>query len=441
MKHILLIGAGKSASVLIDYLQHIIIQKNWYFTIADADIVTLQKKIGNIENIHPLALDIKDELARKKIIAKADIVISLLPPQLHFLVAKDCLVLSKNLLTASYIDESIRSLEKDIRSKNLFFLGEMGLDPGIDHMSAVELIRDIKSKGGTIQSFRSHCGGLIAPENDTNTWHYKISWNPRNIVTSGSAGALYKKQKEVVQVPYQQIFSSGGKIDFPSLGSLSYYPNRDSISYISLYGLEETNDFIRTTIRYPDFCSGWQKLIEAGLCSDERQFDTDRFTISEFLQKGFAENNIPVDNPILKSQLEELGWNDNRKLRKGICSHATVLQYLLETKLALQPDDKDMILMLHEIDYSINGEPYTLTSSLLVKGEDGIKTAMAKTVGLPLGISAVLVLEEKIKLSGLYIPILPEIYEPVLKELKTFGIAFQTEETALRQAQGDINKH
>ncbi|MBX9732456.1 MAG: saccharopine dehydrogenase NADP-binding domain-containing protein [Chitinophagaceae bacterium] len=429
MKHILLIGAGKSATVLIDYLQDIVIQKNWYCTIADANTIILEKKIGSAKNMRALALDITDEIARKNIISKVDIVISLLPPHLHFLVAKDCLALSKNLLTASYIDESIKALEKDIQEKKLFFLGEMGLDPGIDHMSAMELIHDIKAKGGTIQSFRSHCGGLIAPESDTNAWHYKISWNPRNIVTAGAAGAVYRWNKEVVHVPYQQIFSSAERIDFPSLGSLSYYANRDSLSYIPLYGLEETVDFIRTTLRYPDFCSGWQKIIEAKLCSDEWQFDTDQFTISEFLQKGFAENNIAVDNLILKSQLEELGWNDNRKLHKGICSHATVLQYLLETKLALQQHDKDMIVMLHELDYTINGEAHTVTSSLLVKGEDALKTAMAKTVGLPLGIAAVLVLEEKIKLTGLHIPILPEIYKPVLKELKEYGVEFKEEQS------------
>jgi saccharopine dehydrogenase-like NADP-dependent oxidoreductase len=429
MKHILLIGAGKSATVLIDYLKQIVAQKNWQCTIADANKKSIEEKIGTSKNVAALALDILDDFTRKEAIEKADIVISLLPPHLHFLVAKDCIIYKKNLLTASYIDEKIKGLEKDIQHNGLLFLGEMGLDPGIDHMSAMELIHDIKNKGGKISSFRSHCGGLIAPESDTNAWHYKISWNPRNIVTAGAAGAIYRSNNQVVQISYAQIFSSGELIDFPNLPPLAYYPNRDSLSYIPLYTLEEATEFIRTTLRYPDFCTGWQKIVEAGLCSDENMFDTDQFSISEFLQQAFAKKNIAIHNLLLQKQLEELGWNDSTKLNRGIISYAAVLQHLLEIKLALVPTDKDMIVMLHEIEYQLNQEKHRITSSLSVKGDNALHTAMAKTVGLPLGIAAVLILEEKITLTGLHIPILLEIYEPVLEELKKEGIEFQTAES------------
>jgi len=426
MKHILLIGAGKSATVLIDYLQQIVAEKNWLCTIADANKTVIEEKIKPTKHVQALGLDMLDDLARKKAIEKADIVISLLPPNLHFLVAKDCITYKKNLLTASYIDEGIKGLQNAIHENGLLFLGEMGLDPGIDHMSAMELIHEIKNKGGKITSFHSHCGGLIAPESDTNAWHYKISWNPRNIVTAGAAGAIYKSNNQVVQIPYEAIFSSGELIHFPNLPPLAYYPNRDSLSYIPLYKLEEATDFMRTTLRYADFCTGWQKIIDAGLCSDEKMFDTNNDSISHFLQHAFVANNIHINNPVLQQQLNELGWNDATTLNKGIISYAAVLQNILEIKLALAPADKDMIVMLHEIAYQLNEEKHRITSSLMVKGDNALHTAMAKTVGLPLGIAAVLILEGKIKLTGLHIPILPEIYVPVLAELKKEGIVFQT---------------
>jgi saccharopine dehydrogenase-like NADP-dependent oxidoreductase len=262
MKTILLFGAGKSATVLIDYLLENAIAENWKTFIVDADLKLAQSKIGNSQRATAISFDINDGDERGKQIRHADVVISMLPPALHFLVAKDCLKHSKHLLTASYVDEDIRSLQADIRNKNLLFLCEMGLDPGIDHMSAMRMIDDIRAKGAHITSFKSHCGGLVAPESDDNPWHYKISWNSRNVIMAGKAGAHYIENAEEKKLSYEELFTADRLVDIPGIGWLSWYPNRDSLSYTSLYGLEDTKTFIRTTLRHPDFMYGWKNILD-----------------------------------------------------------------------------------------------------------------------------------------------------------------------------------
>jgi saccharopine dehydrogenase (NADP+, L-glutamate forming) len=422
---ILVFGAGKSATVLIKYLGNITAQKNWICTVADQDLNTLNNKIKGYSNLRAAALSIEDEAARQGLIKAADIVISLLPPGLHFLVAKDCVLLKKNLLTASYLDHQIKSLEKDIQEAGLLFIGEMGLDPGIDHMSAMQIIHDIQSNGGQISSFKSHCGGLIAPESDNNPWHYKISWNPRNIVTAGKAGAIYQQDGKVVTKNYEQIFEDCAQLNIPQVGSLAYYPNRDSLSYIPLYQLETAQTFIRTTLRYANFCLGWNKIVQAGLTSDEELIDTNGLSFAQFFQDHLNKYQVELNTPELMEQFNFLGLNDPTLINKGTLSTAQILQSILEAKWKLQEGDKDLIVMLHELEYSMNNQQYALQSTLVVKGDDELHTAMAKTVGLPLGIAAVLILENKIDLKGLHIPIIKEIFEPVLAELIKEGIAFK----------------
>lgn len=422
---ILVFGAGKSATVLIKYLGGITAQKNWICTVADQDLNTLNNKIKGYSNLRAASLSIEDEAARQGLIKAADIVISLLPPGLHFLVAKDCVLLKKNLLTASYLDPQIKSLEKDIQEARLLFIGEMGLDPGIDHMSAMQIIHDIQSNGGQISSFKSHCGGLIAPESDNNPWHYKISWNPRNIVTAGKAGAIYQQDGKVVTKNYEQIFEDCAQLNIPQVGSLAYYPNRDSLSYIPLYQLETAQTFIRTTLRYANFCLGWNKIVQAELTSDEELIDTNGLSFAQFFQDHLNKYQVELNTPELMEQFNFLGLNDPTLINKGILSTAQILQAILEAKWKLQEGDKDLIVMLHELEYSMNNQQYALQSALVVKGDDELHTAMAKTVGLPLGIAAVLILENKIAIKGLHIPIIKEIYEPVLAELIKEGIAFK----------------
>ena len=497
MKKILLFGAGKSATVLIDYLLENAVKEGWELTLVDADLQLAQSKIGDSSFGIPLSFDIRNDTERKKNIEQSDIVISLLPPALHYIVAQTCVELKKDLLTASYVDDQIKNLQSKIEDNSLLFLCEMGLDPGIDHMSAMRMIDDIHSKNGHITSFQSHCGGLVAPESDDNPWRYKISWNPRSVVLAGKSGAHYKESGQEKRLHYEELFTPDRVIEIPELGYLSWYPNRDSLSYAALYDLEEAETFIRTTLRYPDFMYGWRNIIELKMTDETPKYETDKKALYEVFKEhmdknGFGEwleekltdrfsqtkemlsnlvklmevekeakegdleipeefmsvdekgniTEIGLDevknraasflahkmheaNLTLK-QLFFLGLDDRETIvNKGFCSAADVLQFALEKKLALRADDKDMIVMMHEIKFAVGSQKSAISSLLIVKGENNIRTAMAKTVGLPLGISAKLILNGTIRLKGLHIPTKKEVYEPVLKELEEYGIRFE----------------
>ena len=419
MKTILLFGAGKSATVLIDYLIAESAANNWKFIIADANKEQILTKTNNSPFAEAVQVDINNDKQRSAIIEKAHVVISMMPPALHFLVAKDCVEYRKHLLTASYLDNKMKSLQDEINDRKLLFLCEMGLDPGIDHMSAMKIIDEIKKEGGKITSFKSHCGGLVAPESDNNPWHYKISWNPRNVVLAGQAGAEYKTANEMVHKDYKELFSGCDEVNFDGLGNLAVYPNRDSLSYMPVYKLQDAATFVRTTLRYPSFCIGWDAIIKAGLANDTDAIETDGLSFAKW-----SAAILPYVNELNNDLLQFLGLFDETLVPQSAKNSADVLQYLLETKLAMQPTDKDMIVMLHEIEYELNNIVTKIESSLVVKGDNSLRTAMAKTVGLPLGIAAKLILEGTLKLTGLHIPTGKEIYEPVLKELEKFGVVF-----------------
>ena len=499
MKNILLFGAGKSATVLIDYLLKNAATENWKIVVVDADIKLAESKTKNSPHAFIVSFDINDETERNKYISNADIVISLLPPALHILVAKSCIEKNKNLLTASYIDKEIEKLRPEIEKRQLLFLCEMGLDPGIDHMSAMKMIDEIRSAGGEIKSFHSHCGGLVAPESDDNPWHYKISWNPKSVVLAGKSGAHFLENNIEKHLPYEELFDNERWVDVPGLGTLGWYPNRDSVSYAKLYNLQNAGTFIRTTLRHPDFMYGWKNVVDLKLTDETPQYKTnnkslydifkehmDKYGFSEWLQQKLTERfsqtkdlmenlmklaeaeqeaemegeKIPdsfltadENGNLEKVQIDEvknkaaaflahkmqesnltlkqlfyLGLDDKETIiSKGVCSAAEVLQFAIEKKLALKPGDKDMIVMMHEIKYEVRSTMYDVRSSLVVKGEDSLRTAMAKTVGLPLGIAAKNILNGNIKLTGLHIPVAKEIYEPVLKELEEYDVKFKEE--------------
>ncbi|MBD0366697.1 MAG: saccharopine dehydrogenase NADP-binding domain-containing protein, partial [Flavisolibacter sp.] len=290
MRNILLFGAGKSATVLIEYLLQEAQKEKWNVTVADANLSLAQEKTGTSKKGKARRVDIQNKEERRKYIEEADIVISLLPPTLHYLVALDCLEFGKNLLTASYVDEQMNSLRSQIEEKKLLFLCEMGLDPGIDHMSALKMIHTIKAEGGTITSFYSHCGGLLAPESDDNPWHYKISWNPKNIVLAGKSGATFKKEGKEVYLQYEELFDDKRYVIVPELEPLCWYPNRDSASYASLYGLGNCPTFIRTTLRHPDFMYGWKNIIELKLTDETVQYETDGKTLMSFFKEHMDRN-------------------------------------------------------------------------------------------------------------------------------------------------------
>ncbi len=436
MNTITLFGVGKSASVLIDYLTDFARTGFCKICIVDADQLSLDKKVAkNIQNLVSKAIDIENSEERKAVIAESTVVISLLPPTLHFLIAKDCIAYKKHLFTASYIDENIKSLSADIESANILFLCEMGLDPGIDHMSAMEIIEKIKGEGGEIASFKSHCGGLISPESDTNPWHYKISWNPRNIVMAGSNGAIYKKDNAIIEEQFPDQFLNCNEISIDGIGQYAYYANRNSLPYIETYKLENCKTFIRTTLRHPDFCKAWYALIaEYNFIDDIATYTTDDILISAFIKNNLSKN---IDNQLLEYNCNELNFNNlfeflgilnsNAMLQAGTYTPADILQILIEKAFYLEDSDKDMVIMVHEFEYTINELSYYLKSTLVVKGENKVKSAMAKTVGLPLGIAAKLLLQNQLKLRGLHIPTNKEIYQPILKELLQYDIRFKEE--------------
>lgn len=504
MRKILLFGAGKSATVLIDYLLKNALTENWTLTVVDANLALAQSKIGNALGGIAVAFDTTNAEERKKYIQEANIVISLLPPSLHSLVAKDCLEYRKNLLTASYVDDAIQALEEEIETAGLLFLCEMGLDPGIDHMSAKKMIDAIHQENGKVSSFYSHCGGLVAPQSDDNPWRYKISWNPRNVVLAGKAGATFKKEGKVTTLPYAKLFAEKRFVDIPGLAPLCWYPNRDSLSYISIYNLQESPTFIRTTLRHPDFIYGWRNIIELKLTDEDELYDTNGKTLMDFfkehmeragfgnwlqtkMQEQFQWSKKVLEDLVNLVELEKkakntsdksmdefmvvnekgslesldldevkthaaasvsdklheakltlkqlffLGMDDDKTfINKGTCTAADVLQFALEKKLPLLPGDRDMVVMLHEIEYEQNDQQFKRTSFLVLEGEDDHHTAMAKTVGLPLGIAARLILNGQITAKGLHIPVTPEIYVPVLSELAKQGVQFKEEETLIK---------
>lgn len=429
MKDILILGAGKSASVLIEYMIEESAFNDWHVHVADVNPDTAANKTRGSERASAYGINLENADQLSQLVQLADIVISMLPPSMHTMVARSCLFHKKHFVNASYLTPEIFELDKEARSAGLSFICEMGLDPGIDHMSAMEIIHEIKAQGGEITSFKSHCGGLISPESDNNPWHYKISWNPRNIVMAGKDGATYLENNEVTHTSYIELFDPERKVQIPGVGDYAWYPNRDSLTYIEKYDLKEAATFVRTTLRHPDFCLGWKKIIDCKLTDESIKYDTSGMDIRSFIDTHFERHQIPpIDNKslseIVAKQFKWFGLDSSEKIDRGQCSAADILQWIVEKKLGLQPEDKDMIIMMHEIEYILNGEIKNRRSHLVVKGTDNIHTAMAKTVGLPLAFAARNILNGNIRRRGVFIPIYPDIYEQILEDLNKYSIGF-----------------
>lgn len=424
MRNILILGAGKSTTVLINTLLKDAQVNDWMVHVADGDPEAAAFKIDGHVRGKAYPLNISETESWHALIHASDLVISMLPPSYHVVIAKQCLISGKHFLNASYMTDEMKSLDSLAKEKGLIFLNEMGLDPGIDHMSAMEMMDDIKNKGGEIISFKSHCGGLISPESDNNPWHYKISWNPRNIITAGKDGAIFLEDGRVVEMSYQTLFDPERIVDIPGVGKYAWYPNRNSINYQQLYQLPHVKDLIRTTLRHPDFCKIWNLLVNSGLTSETELFDSNSIRYDSYFKQKLKQHSL-IDSSII-DQLNFIGAFNNDYINLGKVSAADVLQYLLEKSLRLEVGDKDMIIMLHEIGYTLEGVYKNLKATLMVKGENEYDTAMAKTVGLPLAIGATLILNNVIQLKGVHIPICKEIYTPVLKKLVGLGIHFKT---------------
>ncbi len=438
MHAILIIGAGRSATALIDYVLEQAAQHNWTVTVADADLKAAKKKVAGHPNGKAAWLDVQKVNDRRDLIGRADVVVSLLPPHLHLEVAKDCIHLHKHLITASYVSKSLYLLGDEVRQRDLIFMGEMGLDPGIDHMSAMQKIHAIHEQGGQLTAFRSYTGGLVAPESDDNPWHYKISWNPRNVVLAGQGTAQYLQDGKLKYIPYNRIFQSYRPIEVPGLGRYEVYPNRDSLLYREAYGLEGIPNILRGTIRAPGFCDAWDALVRIGLTDNSYPIvDSENLTYHELIEaylspeikSGSVRDRVAQflgeeTSSEIMHKLDWLGLFRKKKIGLPSATPAVILEDLLLKKWKLRPDEKDMVIMQHEFEYELEGERQLLVSSMILKGDDAIHTAMSKLVGLPIGIFVKLVMLGEIRSTGLQIPVRKEVYQPVLTELRNYGVEF-----------------
>lgn len=429
MPKILILGAGRSSSSLIKYLTDNAAAHNLEITVADGSVELAQQKVKSTI-ASAVQFDLRNEPLKEKLVSSHDLVISLLPANLHYQVAATCVKYAKSLITASYVSDEIKALGKEAKDKGIVILMEMGLDPGIDHMSALRDLEEIKAEGGKLISFKSYTGGLIAPESDTNPWNYKFTWNPRNVVLAGQGTVKYLEKSEYKFIPYHQLFRRIENIEVDGYGNFDGYANRDSLKYLDLYNLQDVHTFLRGTLRREGFCKAWNVFVQLGLTDDSYKIRTEnKMSYREFFF-SFLPSSSKEWSQVLKEYLKDdtdddviskiqwLGIAGDEKIPFTEASPAEILQSLLERKWKLEKDDKDMIVMQHQYEFEINGSKKNKTSSLVVKGEDQTFTAMAKTVGLPMGIAALLILQEKITLKGVLLPVLKEIYEPVLKELE-----------------------
>jgi saccharopine dehydrogenase-like NADP-dependent oxidoreductase len=442
MRSILVLGAGRSSSSLINYLLSNAGENDWTVSVGDISRSAALERINGSPFGQFVPFDINDDLQSADTIRNADVVISLLPAQFHPTVARHCLALKKHLLTASYISDELSALDAGAKENGLLFLNECGLDPGIDHMSAMQIIDDIRRRGGKITSFESFTGGLIAPETDPdNPWRYKFTWNPRNVVMAGQGTARFLQNGNLKYIPYQQLFKRTTSIDVPGYGNYEGYANRDSLKYIDTYGLSDIRTMLRGTLRNEGFCRAWNILVQLGCCDDTYVLQNiGDLTREDFLncflddqsgktvrEKVCAVFNVRTDSP----EILKLAWSGffDREvigLEKG--TPAQIVEHILNRKWKLNEGDKDMIVMWHRFFYELHGKQIQILASLVAKGESSIYTAMAKTVGLPLAIAAKLFLNGKISSRGVHIPITKEFYEPILSELKTRGIGLVEQE-------------
>ena len=440
MKKILVIGAGRSAVTLIKYLLDNSTANNWQVTVADFSIELAEAAVANHEYGKAIFFNVTDEIQRKTEIENADIVISMLPASLHITVAKDCISLGKNLVTASYVSPEIADLDEMAKQAGVILLNEIGLDPGIDHMSAMQVIDEIKENGGELTSFKSFCGGLVHPDYDTNPWNYKFTWNPRNVVLAGQGTAQYIKQGKYKYIPYTKLFERTEVMEVLDAGEFEGYANRDSLGYRSAYGLEDIPTLFRGTLRRKGYCKAWNMFVQLGITDDTYKVEnSENLTYRAFINLFFPYNNeLSVEQKFCSylnlsqdseefSKIEWLGVFKNTIVGLKDASPAQILQKICEEKWTLDAEDKDMIVMQHQFEYVQDGNQKKLNSSLLVFGDDPRYTSMAKTVGLPVAIAAKLILNGKINSTGVKIPTTKDIYIPVLKELEENGINFVEE--------------
>lgn len=446
MRNILIIGAGRSSSSLIKYLLDKSSAENLHITIGDYSVENAQSKINNHPNATAIELDVFDTEQRKKAIQEASIVISMLPARFHIEVAKDCIEYGKHMVTASYISKEMKALDEVAKEKGLIFMNEIGLDPGVDHMSAMQIIDRIKESNAKMVLFESFCGGLVAPESDTNLWNYKFTWNPRNVVLAGQGGAsMFIQEGTYKYIPYHKLFR---RTEFLYVLKDRYeaYANRDSLKYRNIYGLEDISTMYRGTIRKVGFSRAWNVFIQLGMTDDTYTIeDSENMSYRDFTNLFLAYS--PTDSvelkfrSYLKIDQDDVMWdkfleldifNPNKKINLKNATPAQILQKILMDSWTLQPEDKDMIVMHHIFGYENESGKHQIESSMVINGDDQTYTAMAKTVGLPVAMATLRILNGEITTPGVQLPIKKEVYEPILKELEEYGIKFIEKEVPFK---------
>ena len=442
MRDILIIGAGRSATCLIRYLLAKSSSEKLFITIGDVSLDAAQKFTKNHANAKGILLDVFNKEEREKAVKNCDIVISMLPARFHIEVAKDCIKFGKNLVTASYISDEMQNLDEEAKAKGLVFMNEIGVDPGIDHMSAMKVIDGIRDKGGKLLLFESFTGGLVAPESDDNLWNYKFTWNPRNVVLAGQGGAAEFLQEGLYKyIPYNRLFRRTELIKIDGYGKFEVYANRNSLKYHDVYGFKDILTLYRGTIRRVGFSRAWNVFVQLGMTEDGYTIPnsenlTYRNYVNLFLPYSPTDSvelkfrhNLKIDqDDLIWEKLEELDiFNDKKKLGIKNATPAQALQKILMDKWTLAENDKDMIVMYHKFGYELDGETYQIDSSMVTTGEDQTYTAMAKTVGLPVAIAALKILNKEISTPGVLRPIAKEVYEPILEELENYSINFKEE--------------
>ena len=438
MKKILVIGAGLSASTLIKYLLDNSTQFDWKITIGDLDPDLAMRKVDGHPNGSSILFDAFDKNQCWEEISKADLVISLLPASMHYLIAEDCVKQGKPMVTASYVSKEIKNLDEEARKAGVILLNEIGVDPGIDHMSAMRVIDEIKGFGGKLTAFRSFTGGLVAPKHDNNPWNYKFTWAPRNVVLAGQGTAQIIINGMYKYIPYHKLFSRTQRINVLDYGEFEAYLNRDSLKYRSIYGLDDIPTMVRGTLRRPGYSKTWNVLVQLGATDDTYTLeDSENMSYRDFIEtflrfqpKKTVEQNLAAyagidEDSAAMYRLRWLGLFDpKKKIELKNATPAQILQKLLEEKWKFETDDRDMIVMQHQFGFEENGVKEKILSSMVVEGDDPVHTAMSKTVGLPAAIASKLILTGEIKLTGVQIPTVKEIYVPVLNELEKYGIKF-----------------
>ena len=443
MRNILIIGSGKSTSSLLRYLLDKSDNENLFITVGDLNVNSAKKLVGNHQNAKAITLDVFDEKSRIEAIKNADIVVSMLPARFHIEVAKDCILYNKHMVTASYVSPEMQILDKEAKSKGLVLMNEIGVDPGIDHMSAMQVLDRIRDDGGEVVLFESFTGGLVAPESDNNLWNYKFTWNPRNVVVAGQGSAAKFLQEGTYKyIPYNRLFRRTEFLDIDGFGRFEAYANRDSLKYQTIYGLNKVKTLYRGTIRRVGFSRAWHIFVSLGMTDDSYTIDDSenmsyRDFINAFLPYSPSDSVELKLRHALKIDQDDIVWdklieldifNAKKRVKLKKATPAKILQKILMDSWTLAEEDKDMVVMYHKFGYKKAEKYYQIDANMVALGEDQTYTAMAKTVGLPVAIATLAILNGTITSPGVQIPTTKEIYEPILKELETFGITFHEKE-------------